>query len=250
MHISEIINKKFDVKSFQVLEQKNTAQIKSKERMKLEWNYKNVKTLFLKNLKTIIKKEFLQNDDNLQKVDIIVNYLIRDDKFFQSPLLRLKEQSAPNFNKGLLLVGGVGTGKSSFLEAMSKTLDVHPFLRTTYHLSSDLVMEYEGLLEPLNKREFYNKYFNGRRIFDDLLREKAASNFGKTNLIKELLASRYQNNKLTFAAINYDNQFPGDVEMALDKIGDKYEDFIYDRVFDIFNIVEFPGMSMRGKNVK
>jgi DNA replication protein DnaC len=213
------------------------------------WDYYTVKRLLLENLKNITQRDFLEIDYNFQKLDTIVHYLTKDELFYESPILRLKNQSIPDFNKGLLFIGGVGTGKSSFLKAMSKTLEPIHFLRTTYHLSSDLVKEYEGILNPLNMKEFNNKYCNGRRIFDDLLKEKIASNFGKTNLIKELIANRSENNRVTFAAMNYHNQFPGNIEIALNQIGDFYDDFIYDRFFDMFNFVEFGGKSMRGKRL-
>lgn len=213
--------------------------------MKPEWNYQNVRRIYLKNLNSITKKDFLETEENFKKLDLIVNYLVQDEIFFKSPLIVMRNESKPSFEKGLLLIGGVGTGKSASLKAMSMTLELIPFLRTTYHLASDLVSQFEEIDSPFTRKCFNDKFRNGRRIFDDITREKMASNFGKTNLMAEIFTYRYEYKKITHVAMNFRNDSPNNFDLALNQIGIKYGDFIYDRFFDMFNIIEFPGLSMR-----
>lgn len=213
--------------------------------MKPQWNYENVRKIYLKKLNLVTKREFLETDENYKKLDLMVNYLVQDQNFFKSPLIVMRNESKPSFEKGLLIIGGVGSGKSAALKTMSLTLELTPFLRTTYHLASDLVAQYEEIQSPLNRKYFNDKFRNGRRIFDDITREKMASNFGKTNLMAELFTYRCEFKKVTHAAMNFHNDSPGDFDMALNQIGVKYGGHIYDRFFDMFNIVEFPGSSMR-----
>jgi len=95
----------------------------------------------------------------------------------------------------------------------------------------------------------------GDRYFDDIKTERHASNYGKVNLFKDILENRYNNrvqivkgvtkiNK-TFGTCNYKEGYEGNTEVALEEFGEMYGGRIYDRLFEMFNIIEFKGKSFR-----
>ncbi|MBD0831818.1 P-loop NTPase family protein [Aestuariibaculum sediminum] len=244
MHIKQTIKEAVNIKTFDITE--NTVKNdKDGEVKKKPWNYETVKQLLLVQFEENEGVPFIETPENLLKLKTIVYYLTRDKRFFNSPLLKMQEQSKPSFDKGLLIVGGYGTGKSALLKAMSDVVAKIHHLRATYHLCSEMVAEYESMKEAEDIKQFMDKHFYGTRIYDDLLNEDVASNYGKKDILKDIFTARYKNKRKTHTALNYHPDYPGDVEMALQQIGERYGGHIYDRIFQMFNIIEFPGKSMR-----
>jgi DNA replication protein DnaC len=51
--------------------------------------------------------------------------------------------------------------------------------------------------------------------------------------------------KLTHATANYKVGSENNVEKTIEFIGERYDSRVYDRIFEMFNIVIFSGKSMR-----
>lgn len=124
-----------------------------------------------------------------------------------------------------------------------------------FKTTESLVTEYEFISNGQEKEMFFNKYANGNLFLDDLKREKDASNFGLTNVVKSILEKRYNNQKhyssekqkiiKTFATMNFHDKHPYNIDVAMQECGIRYGSHIYDRIFDMFNIVVFKGKSLR-----
>ena len=108
---------------------------------------------------------------------------------------------------------------------------------------------YESTTDNTERKEFYKLHLNGVRCFDDVLSEREANNYGKANLIKDILEERYMKHKRTYITVNYldqkATQKAEDLNESLKQIGAKYGSRVYDRIFEMFNIVEFRGKSFR-----
>jgi len=119
-----------------------------------------------------------------------------------------------------------------------------------------LVSEYEWIASAEEKELFIKKYRTFRYCFDDLKKEKIASNYGNINVIQTLFEKRYDElmnslkfidkpNVLTYGTMNYESKSPGDLFKALKEVGDKYGGHVFDRMFEMCNFIEFKGSSFR-----
>ncbi len=198
------------------------------------------------------------NDEEPRKfVKTLIYYFLEKNKFLKSPLLNTL--SVPSSNKGLLIIGKFGTGKSSVMETLHKmffdsnssyakfefkngnTLRDYKF-GFGYHTANQIVKDFEACSNPDERKFFWDKMSKGVRYFDDLTTEKEASNFGKFNLFEDLLEMRYSNRVKTFISMNYN----GDgVESTLEFLAIRYGERVYDRLFEMFNIIELKGKSFR-----
>lgn len=195
-------------------------------------------------------KEFEENPDTLKNIAPVVLYFARDTEFFKSErlLTRIgKTELKPSFKKGLLIFGNYGNGKTSIMLSMHKFMQ-HYRLKGWFKASKshELVTEYEGLQTPFDRTEFYKKYGNHPLYLDDVKKEKIASNFGKVDVIREIIEKRYDNNAITHITCNQrEGDAIVDIEDTLAEFGERYGGHIYDRLFEMFNIIEFRGKSFR-----
>lgn len=218
--------------------------------------------IFLKAYLFYQKKEFdlVKNDGEGRKFARTLSaYFLQKNSFCKSPILNKK--SVPDLDKGLMIIGNYGTGKTSvfntfykmFFNAYRDNINVklkdeslinlgQYKLNFGFHSSNEIVSEYECIKSPEEKTIFWQKYANGTRYFDDLTTEHQASNFGKIELFKDIFEQRYYNKSRTFISLNY---YGNSVEETLDFFAKKYGDRVYDRLFEMFNIIELKGESFR-----
>tara|TARA_R110000764_G_scaffold229121_1_gene319888 strand:- start:41 stop:802 length:762 start_codon:yes stop_codon:yes gene_type:complete len=150
-------------------------------------------------------------------------------------------ENIPKLNKGILIIGDYGCGKTSMLKAfksVGSTLLPDPILWFSKVSCNALVAEFESLNSnnKSEKKYFFKKYNNAAVIyFDDFGTESNASNFGIKNLLKDILEERYDNKKRTLLTSN----------LSLSEIEQKYGKRIFDRLQEMFNIIQMPGKSFR-----
>ena len=193
----------------------------------------------------------------------LLYYFFKSQSFYKSPLLN-QTISKPDLKKGLLVVGGTGCGKTSTFKAIHSMLftgcttpvkfihDINGALqpitryKPLFGLSTcnDVVSEYEGLNTAEEKTNFWKKYTKGTRYFDDLTTEREASNYGKVNLFQEMFEKRSIDLPKTIATMNYHDQ-SGSLKKTLDYLGENYGFRVHDRLFQMFNIIELKGTSLR-----
>lgn len=250
-------------------EREKKRQFKKPEKPKLEFidghepSKANIWKLFLNSFQKENKKPFQQTTDSLLNIEPIIKYFSQDPTFFECKNLITHFEGAnlsPNFKKGLLVVGMYGNGKTAIFKALSKgfletterakkerwkTARLWNELRFNSHNANDVVTDYECIKKAEYKEEFYRKYSGFRLYFDDFKNEKMASNFGKTEIFREILEKRYNLGSKTFLTMNYEQDYPENLSASLDAVGKRYGAHIYDRIFEMFNIIEFKGKSFR-----
>lgn len=208
-------------------------------------------------------KDFIVNEHTSKNIEAILKYFLKDETFFKCDRLlkSFKGVKCENsFEKGLLIIGNNGNGKTSIMRSISRALnDIYlksrkeiwnngkqwrdiRFLHENCH---DVVTKFELIKEHHDKDLFYEKYSGYRYFFDDFTKESIASNFGKRNIMREVLEKRYDKKSKTYLSMNYDDRYPNDLEQALYSIGLKYGSHLYDRTFEMFNIIQFEGKSFR-----
>ena len=219
-------------------------------------------------------KDFVEDSDTLLNIEAIVKYFAKDESFFDCKRLVVNVDGVvlnPSFDKGFLIIGNFGNGKSTIMKCFEYLINHNYSIAMEQHWDTfvqwqdirfkianchDLVTEFEALSSPHEKQVFFEKYSNFRYSFDDIKKEKIASNYGLTNVMQAIYEKRYdrmiRNQSIprllsikTFGTMNYDDNHPNDLSKALDEIGTKYGNHVYDRVFEMYNIIEFKGKSFR-----
>jgi len=199
--------------------------------------------LFLLKFFEIYGKKFEQTPETIENIKPIMLYFLKDQAFFDCK--NISNLSVPSFEKGLLIIGNFGNGKTATmttLEAVFKTFKGYSFKG---YSANEVVEMYEQCGDDTLKAEFDQKVNLGVRYFDDVKTERVASNYGKVNLFKDIFEIREKANLITHVTCNFKDGFPNDIQAALDEFEEKYGSRVYDRLFKMFNIIEFKGKSFR-----
>jgi DNA replication protein DnaC len=200
---------------------------------------------FLETFYNMFGKNFIHDEYTINNLKVLFYYFLKDDNFYKCDNLR-GDIIKPSFGKGLLIIGGFGLGKTDYFKVFEKVFEKFNNYRFKFYSSKELVTKYELSQTPFDKKYFFKDISRKRMFIDDIASERIASNYGKFNVIEEVLSHRYDNKLLTFASCNYldKNQ---DVKTTIEELGVKYGSRIYDRLFENFNIIEFTGKSYRGR---
>ncbi|AGO48750.1 DNA replication protein [Cellulophaga phage phi46:3] len=189
------------------------------------------------------KVKYSRSEDSIENLKPLVYYFIGDFENFKK-CKNVSPISAPDKNKGLLIIGGYGNGKTSVMKAMEESMKFSNFTFKT-KTANDVVLQYEACETNTEKELFWKDMVTGVLNFDDLLTEREANNYGKINIFKDILEKRYDANKRTYATCNFNDEFPDDVSKGLEQFGLKYGSRVFDRLFSMFNVVVFKGGSQR-----
>ena len=144
--------------------------------------------------------------------------------------------------KGILLWGNVGTGKSTIIKIIGEELRYRNQGYKTVNCSY-LATQFSAIgLDALNQSTYNEGSMGARpvnRAFDELGREPIpAKHYGnELNVMQYIFQCRYELRSVvrTFATTNI-------APVSLAKI---YGDYIFDRINEMFNIVELNGASRR-----
>lgn len=193
-------------------------------------------------------------------------YFIGKKAFIKSPLINSKV-SVPSLEKGIMIIGGKGIGKTdilkTFYEMFYYSLN-HPImvkdiegtnqflgrykLNFHFHTANEVVENFEYCSNENDKKAFNEKFASGFRYFDDVMSENIGSNYGKFEVFKTILENRYSKKSKTIISVNYHDEEDGkhkDVSKTLNAFGNRYGDRVFDRVFEMFNVIELNGNSLR-----
>jgi len=240
--------KRFEDIHFQSEEQKeNQAKHWQKVResvveVEKKFTKKELWNLFLKTFKELHGKEFIYSNEILENIKPIMYYFLKDDNFFFCK--NLSDISQPSFDKGLLIIGNFGNGKTAVMATFEKIFKGIKSKSFKGYSTNEVVNLFEKINpasnEQLITRSEFDKMMNtGKRYFDDVKTERHASNFGKMNLMKDILEVREKNNLMTHITCNFKDGFDNDIQAGLDEFEEKYGSRLYDRIFKMFNIIEF-----------
>ena len=193
-------------------------------------------------------RKYSDNNDSLENIKPLVHFFIGDmENFTECKRLPKKDGvfvSEPSFKKGFLIIGGYGNRKTSVMRAFEACLKRTNIAFRMYS-ANEVVDMYESCQNAFDKDEFWRMMKTGAICFDDLLTEREASNYGKVNLFKDILERRYELGKRTYITMNYQDGTNENLEQGLMQIGVRYGSRVYDRIFSMFNIIEFKGKSFR-----
>jgi len=209
--------------------------------------------VFKTHFQIVNQKEFEKNEFTIKNLEPLIYYFAKDERFFECE--NLSKLSTPSFDKGILIIGTFGNGKTAVMRTFEKIFSTTKGVSFKGYSANEVVTMFEKCVDAETKADFNRKMNLGDRYFDDIKTERQASNYGKVNLFKDILENRYNNRiqttngetkiNRTFGTCNYKEGFEGNTEVALEEFGEMYGGRVYDRFFEMFNIVEFKGKSFR-----
>lgn len=251
---------------------KTPIELKKPEPLKklVEVDILSVYSLFKKKYFELNKKYFdadVNGGESKILVFTLIYFFFRDEKFLKSPILN-KVITEPSLTKGILVLGGFGCGKTSIFKTFrqmffdaekDKELTIKDIDGDEVHLNryrrgfgyfstNDAVQKYESCSNEEMKFRFWSIMKKGMIYFDDFMTERQASNYGKVELFKDILELRYDNKAITMGSMNYFiDEFGNtlDVNGTMLEMAKKYGNRVYDRMFEMFNIIELNGKSVR-----
>lgn len=210
---------------------------------------KEIKNLFLIEYRLLFKYDFIITKESNELFYTILLYFFENERFFNSPCLIIPKDNIPSFNKGLLIMGNTGVGKTSIHlgleQVFKKNINFNPKIHFKPMTAGEVVNEYERINTPEEREDFFKKHQSGFRFYDDIKSEDDASNFGKVNIFKKILHLRNAKGSKTIITCNYNSSYPNDFEKGLDEFGIRYDERIYDRLFSDFNFIQASGKSFR-----
>lgn len=187
------------------------------------------------------KTQFVFDDDNKVIVYELAKYFSNDESFNRGDY---------NLNKGILLMGNVGRGKSwlmSFFQKNKKrcfTIKPCNEVADEYLVYKDDVMKmYSTPVEkPLHDPAVYFQKFIGY-CFDDLGTEEIKNAFGsKKNVMADLIMTIYNKyNKKGFTLFHFITN------LNEDEIEQKYGSRVLSRLNEMFNVFHMDGKDRRFK---
>jgi len=199
---------------------------------------------FKKNFAELNGKALVVTNEFLENAKPLFYYFLGFDDFFKCSRL-CEDISEPKFEKGLLIIGGCGVGKTVIMRTFEKCYKYDHKNRFKMFTANEIVNMYEKCTTQYDKDAFFKRMKSGTICIDDLFTERVANNFGKVDVLKEILEERYALGKKTYITCNYADGFDGDVEATLQVFARRYGNRVYDRFFEMFNIIEFKGKSQR-----
>ena len=214
-------------KNYRIWEVSNRQKEKEQEILKAKELKERYTANFVFGLMSFVSK-------NSYGKELIVNndtkYLIKVLCFFISNDSRFEAELGFSFNKGLLIRGAAGLGKTHLVKCI-KDNEIKPVeIISTIDISE--AIKDEGVYNPCYRHTLY---------LDDVGTEEAIVNhFGtKINWVKNFIEIYYLRNKpFNRLIISTNNNF--------DEIESKYGFRVRSRIKDMFNIIDITGKDLRG----
>lgn len=194
--------------------------------------------LFIENWDKVNTRNLILHPEMIENLKFMNRYFGREsfDPFCE-PL------STPTYKKGILLVGGFGNAKTTAMRTYRKAFETLKGYSFKYFTAKQVSEMYEDCKDSSDKTSFWKNVISGVAHFDDVLNEDISSNYGKKDIMKDVLEKRYDAGLKTHMTIN--TRKHGDVNDAIEQIAERYGERLYDRIFEMFNIYHWKGKSMR-----
>ena len=153
--------------------------VKKKE-MDKEWLFRQFEKEYL--IQNGVR--YLTDFDSIENLKPLIYYFIGDFEEFKK-CKNVSIKSVPSMEKGLLIIGSYGIGKTSIMKALEKVLE-KTNIRFKGFSANEVITQYENCTNGAEKSVLRNRLETGINYFDDILTERLASNFGKVNIFRDV----------------------------------------------------------------
>lgn len=179
-------------------------------------------------------RRFVVNDENKNFYYSLICYFARDKRFFNSPALFNKDNAS--FEKGLLIAGNPGGGKTFAFRAFNKLGELLSLTDNRFKVvySQEVIDSFN-----VNGHKDIQNFKRGQKYFDDIGAESVGSHFGKEEIFRTILEARHrlfiEQGTKTFFSTNFD----------LQKIEERYGKRVESRVHEMFNLIHAKSIDFR-----
>lgn len=186
----------------------------------------------------LFKKKWVVTPENEKVADILSRYFIGHESF---------EQEGRSLQKGILLAGSVGVGKTTLMQLFGRnpvsSFIIVPCRRIANEYAEqggDMIETYCMESYPSSDNPFRHETFG--LCFDDLGTETKKKNYGnELNVMEEILLTRYDSRQVLCQKTHITTN------LSAEQIGEMYGSRVRSRMREMFNTIVFDGQKdMRG----
>ena len=123
-----------------------------KEIKEITFTSRQLYDVFLFSYKQITNRDFVVNRETIKNIEPLIYYFSKDKRFFNCD--NLTKLSEPSFNKGLLVVGDYGNGKTSAFRAIENIFKYIPSHIFTGYTANEVVTDFEKCKDDVLREEF------------------------------------------------------------------------------------------------
>lgn len=208
------------------------------------WSYEQTRAYMLYRAQSLFGEKFVLDEFNQPVFELLCHYFSNSKEFIS--LAAGMNIVNPSLEKGIILAGNTGTGKTWLMSLFRKNN------RQVYHVeqAKNIAFDYQKngdeaierhkniIVNPFNDPTvFYQK--NAGLCIEDIGAEDVKNNFGnKTNVIGDILEARYVNNLLGV-------WFHGTTNMTTTQFGEFYGGRVTSRLREKTNFIELRGPDRR-----
>lgn len=203
------------------------------------------------------KPVFKLDDHNASIIHALCYYFLNDPEFENMTIPNADGSSSPmklKLNKGLLISGGVGVGKTKLMQMFAvnkrqvfevlKARDLAAlFVRKGEQGGYEMIEQFSTVHKPeLIKHEDNLWQERIGLCIDDVGTEDEKVSFGnRSNVIAEIIDGRYSNQRLVRCMTHITTN------LGINGIKQKYGDRIASRLLEMFNVIELGGNDRRAE---
>lgn len=166
---------------------------------KSKMDFDVIRTFMFNRAKEIFKYDFVIDDENTDCFDLLCYYFTENQEGFER-LANVMGVSNPSLDKGLLICGNPGTGKTDMMKLFQKNTRQVYYMRPAKKVCADFLKSSDKLI-PEEYTDLYQLSVNDPATLyqkvagiciDDMGAESEKNNYGNhTNVIGELIEIRY-----------------------------------------------------------
>ena len=241
--------KKQDKIRVQRLKEQEEFNRKNKEGL---FNFDAIRTFMMNRARQIFDGKFELDAQN-ENIFNLLSYYFTNNPSFVSFAEKLGVAN-PSLEKGILMCGVYGTGKSWMMKLFQKNARQVYIIRNakeiadSYTKLKEIPKQYlEPIKNPINDQSVFCQTFAGLCI-DEIGAERVKNSFGNvSNVIGDLIEIRYNylddaNKKTLIGPFLH-----GITNLTTEQLKEHYDGRVYSRMCEIFNYVELPGEDRRKK---
>lgn len=216
----------------------------NRKKLTISTTYDLVKSLMLHRVQTKFEGKFILDENNKLIFEILCAYFGQDEKFYS--LCKSIGLENISLDKGVLLAGNFGVGKTWFMKLFLQNQRQCYFIRNAKEIADEFQTNGEDSMEDyvklrqnaLNDSSAFFQKYTGLCV-DDIGTEDIKVHYGnKKNVIGDIIEKKYANGTTGI-------YLHGTTNLSAQQLNEMYGGRVVSRMREIFNFIELYGNDRR-----